>query len=234
MPHIPLIEDLTTGPIPAGSNILVEFDPTSQWYNASFTLGVGWLKTGGSVAYNTFAQPPENVRNRFRQLGLDDAELENAEQLRIIDWYTSSLGQKSKEKIAVPSLKVADLSIDFMKNQLTGPPIPDRIRITDNGSVHARFNEEKPWMEFLLTRGLQIAQTRKSTAITGLMTGVHSEWVYRQMEGAHDVVVDFKLEEASNGETIDVMRIRNARNVTFTKGWHRLRIGQNFEVTLEK
>jgi KaiC/GvpD/RAD55 family RecA-like ATPase len=234
MPHVPLIEDLTSVPVPAGSNILVEFDPASQWYNASFTIALGWLKTGGSVSYNTFAQPPESVRNRFRQSGLNVEELEKSEQLRIIDWYTASLGQKSKENISIPSLKVADLSIDFMKNQLTGPAISDRIRITDNGSVHGRFNDERSWVEFLLTRALQIAPTRKSTAITGLMTGVHSEWVYKQMEGAHDSIVDFRLEETSNGETTDVMRIRNARNVTFTKGWRRLKIGKNFEVTLDK
>ena len=38
MPHIPLIEDLTMGPVPAGSNISVEFAGASQWYGASVSI----------------------------------------------------------------------------------------------------------------------------------------------------------------------------------------------------
>jgi len=234
MPHLPIIEDLTTQPIPSGTNILVEFEPTSQWYNASITIAAGWLRTGGSISYNTYSQPPENVRNQLRRLGLKVEELETSEQLRIIDWYTASLGQKSSEKIATNSLKIADLSIDFAKTQLTGPPIPERIRISDNVSELARFNDEKSWVEFALTRGLPMARVRKSTAISGRMAGIHSDWAIRQIEGAMDCIVDFKLEEGSKGETIDITRIRSARNVPFVKGWHRLKIAKNFEVTLEK
>ena len=129
---------------------------------------------------------------------------------------------------------MADLSIEFSKGVLAGPPITGRLRISDNVSVLARFNDEKTWIEFGLTRGFPAARVRKSTAITGMMAGTHSEWAYKQNESAVDGIVDFKLEDASNGETIDVIRIRNLRNMNFTKGWHRLKIGENFEVTLDK
>jgi len=234
LPKIPLIEDLTKDSVPPGTNILVEFDPDSQWYNASVTIAAGWMKTGGGVSYNVFAQPPDSIRAQFKRLGLNSEELEKTEQLRIFDWYTASLGQKSKERFANDSLKVADLSIEFSKGVLAGPPITGRLRISDNVSVLARFNDEKTWIEFGLTRGFPAARVRKSTAITGMMAGTHSEWAYKQNESAVDGIVDFKLEDASNGETIDVIRIRNMRNTNFTKGWHRLKIGENFEVTLDK
>ena len=231
---MPLIEDLTRDPVPTGSNILVEFDPASQWLNASLTIAAGWIRTGGSVSYNTFAQPPATVRAQLNRLGMNTEELEAKSQLRIWDWYTASLGQKSKEKYAVDSLKAADLSIVHAKTQLPGPPIPDRLRISDNTSALGRFNDEKNWTEFVLTRGIPIAVSRQSTSLAGMMTGLHSEWVYKQIEGASDGTVDFKLDEEAKGETVDLIRIRNLRSALFTKGWHRLKIGESFEVTLEK
>jgi KaiC/GvpD/RAD55 family RecA-like ATPase len=213
LPRIPLIEDLTTAPIPAGSNILVEFDPASQWYNASLTIAAGWIRTGGSVSYNTFAQSPATVRAQLNRLGVNTEELEAKDQLRIWDWYTASLGQKSKEKYAIDSLKAADLSIVHAKTQLPGPPIPDRLRISDNTSALGRFNDEKSWIEFALTRGIPTAVSRQSTSLHGMMAGIHSDWAYKQVEGASDGTVDFKLDEEAKGETVDVMRVRNFRNV---------------------
>src|SRR3972149_2045862 len=98
MPRIPLIEDLTTGPIPAGSNLLVEFDPASQWYNASLSMAAGWLEEGGRVSYNTHGQAPADIRARLSRLRLDVPKLEEDGKLIIFDGYTMTLGQKSKEK----------------------------------------------------------------------------------------------------------------------------------------
>jgi hypothetical protein len=165
---------------------------------------------------------------------MNTEELEAKDQLRIWDWYTASLGQKSKEKYAVDSLKAADLSIVHSKTQLPGPPIPDRLRISDNTSVLGRFNDEKNWIEFVLTRGIPIAVSRQSTSLAGMMTGIHSDWAYNQIEGSSDGTVDFKLDEEDKGATTDIMRIKNLKSTFFTKGWHRLKIDENFEVTLEK
>ena len=106
MPRIQLIEDLTKEPIPPGCTILVEFDPASQWYNASLTIAARWLRTGGSVSYIAQSQSPDDVRSQLRQLGLTVEELEQKDRLWITDFYTASLGQKSKERFAVESLKV--------------------------------------------------------------------------------------------------------------------------------
>lgn len=115
MPRLPLIEDLTKGPVPPGSNILVEFDPASQWYNTSLTIAAGWLRTGGNVLYYVYTRPPDSIRTRLSRFGLNLEQLEKEEKLSIFDWYTATLGQKSKEDDAVDSLKVADLSIRYAK-----------------------------------------------------------------------------------------------------------------------
>ena len=234
LPRIPLIEDLTTGPIPHSSFLLVEFTGASQWYNASFTISAGWLKTGGGpLGYNSLAHPPDDVRSKLNELGLNCEQLESEDKLYITDLYTATLGQKSKEKIAIPSLKVADLSIEFSRNIMRGPPEPDTLAIVDNGSTLARFNDEKNWVEFILTRIIPSAKLLKNTGIAGIIREIHSAWVYEQLEAAADGIIDFSVEE--EGKTLrDVMRIRSMRNAHFDREWHELKIGENFEITLEK
>ena len=107
--RIALIEDLTQGPIPAGSNLLVEFEAASQWYAASVTIAAEWLTSGGTLVYSVAAQPPVNIRDQLKRMGLGVTELEAKNTLTIDDWYTATLGQKSSERMAVQSLKVADL-----------------------------------------------------------------------------------------------------------------------------
>ena len=41
--HIALIQDLLKGPLPPGSTLLVEYDPTSTWYQASLCIAAEWL-----------------------------------------------------------------------------------------------------------------------------------------------------------------------------------------------
>jgi KaiC/GvpD/RAD55 family RecA-like ATPase len=131
------------------------------------------------------------------------------------------------------SLKVADMSIQFAKEQVPGPPIPEFLGIMDNASVQARFNDEKAWIEFALTRAIPSSYTRKSTSIDGILRGAHSEWAYTQLEAAYDGIIDFKLEEDGRS-TRDLIRIRSMRDVLYDREWHELRIGHNFEVTLTK
>lgn len=232
MPKIPLIEDLTNGPVPQGSNILVEFDASSQWYNACVTILAGWFTTGGSATYLLSARPPENLRSQLRRFGLDSGELESKDTLRIWDFYSATLGQKSQERYGFDSLKVADLSIRISRGEMRRTPTPDHLYITENSSVLARFNDDKSWVEYLLSRALPAATITKSTSVRGIIIGVHSDSVYKQLEAAADGVIDLKVEEVG-GEARNLVRIRKMLNVTFDSRWHQLKVGENFEVTLE-
>ncbi len=231
MPLLPLIEGLAQGPISPGASILVEFDPSSLWYNATFTIAAGWLKSGGRVSYHAQTRPPHEIRAKLGQLGLDVDKLEKEDRLRIWDFYTLTLGKKSREKYAPPSLKVPDLSIWFAKAQLRTSP--DAIVIGENNSIVGRINDEKSWVEFWLNRYIPNARTSQVRHVGGLMLGVHSEWAYKQFESAADGIVDFKVEELS-GELRSLMRIRVMRDVAFDSRWHPLKIGENFEIKLEK
>ena len=237
MPRIPLIEDLTKEPIPPGSNVIVEYEATSQWFNASVTIAAGWLRQNGKVSYSAVAQSPAKVRETLNRLGIDCGRLEagphDEEPLRIWDFYASTLGLKSNEKLQVSSMKVADHSIFYVKQQFVLEQNPDRLAFVDDWSSYSRFNDEKSWVEFLLTRDFPVCSRNKMSNFGGLLKGIHSSWVYNRLESAADGIIDFKLEE--EGRTLrDVMRIRSMRSVHFDREWHELKIGDNFEVTLEK
>ncbi len=240
---MPLIEDLTKGPVPPGSNILAEFDPASQWYNTSLTIAAGWIRSGGVASYNVYDHPPDNVRLQLKHLGLDTERLEKEEKFRIVDWYTFQLGQKSKEKYANDSLKVADLSLFYSRTVITATRSPypgtryqlgpDVLRIADDEMVVLRFNDEKSFIDLWRTREIPTAPATKSTQILGAVKGVHSEHIYKNLEASVDGIIDLKIDE-EEGEVKNLMRIRNMRSVGYDSRWHRLKIDENFEVTLEK
>ncbi len=240
--RIALIEDLLKAPIPAGSSLLIEYDSTSAWYQASLSIAAEWSKSGGVVTYGVSAQPPENIRSQLARLGLNVAQLETDDKLRIFDWYTATLGRKSKEKYAFYSLKAADLSVLFAKylmatepdsvDSLPPTPSPDWLRIYDDVSCLSRFNEEKSWVEFIRTRLIPISSLWKSTGIGGVIRGVHSEWTYKNLEAACDGVIDIKQDE-SEGEAKSMLRIRSMRSVGFDSRWHELKVGENLEISLE-
>lgn len=227
-----MIEDLTQGPIPAGSNILVEYDAVSQWYNASITITGGWLKTGGRADYDAFARAPHDVRVKLRQIGLEPDVLEKEEKLNVTDWYTATLGQKSNEKHSHESLRISELSIYFAQTIMRGEAEPDHLYMVDDESTFARFNDERTWVELELTRIMPGFRKRMAIGFCAIMKGIHSDWVYKRLEGASDVIIDFKTDE-SGDEVRNLIRIRVMRDVRFDSRWHPLKIGENLEITLE-
>ncbi len=89
----------------------MEFDPASNWYAAALTIAAAWIRTGGRVFYPVTARPVDLIRTQLARLGINVQELEKSDVLQIWDGYSATLGQKSREKHAFDSLKVADLSI---------------------------------------------------------------------------------------------------------------------------
>ncbi len=239
--RISFIEDLLRAPLPPGASLLVEYDPTSVWYQASLNMAARWLREGGVATYNVAAQPPENIRSQLAQLRVDVKQLETADRLRVFDWYTATLGRKSNERLAFFSLKAADLSVLFSKylmatepdsvDSIPPTPSPDWLRIFDDVSCLSRVNEEKSWVEFVRTRMIPISSLWRSTGIVGIIRGIHSDWAYKNLEAACDGVIDIKQDE-TEGEITSLMRIRSMRMAGFDSHWHELKAGQNFELTL--
>jgi KaiC/GvpD/RAD55 family RecA-like ATPase len=73
----------------------------------------------------------------------------------------------------------------------------------------------------------------QSTIITALISDLHSNWVYRNLEAAVEGIIDVKLDEGSNPSR-NLMRIRSMRGVDYDGHWHPLRVANNLEVTIEE
>jgi KaiC/GvpD/RAD55 family RecA-like ATPase len=209
----------------------VEYDPASQWYNASLTIGAGWIKDGGRLSYHTAAQMPDKVRSQFDRLGFNARLLENEGKLELWDWYSCTLGRKSTEKLAMESLRVADMSIWWAKHRMHAAPTPDTLRIVDDVSSMARVNEEKSWVDFIVSRVVPSAAMLKSTRLIGMIRGTHSDWAYKTLEAAHDGIIDIRLKE-SGDEPKELIRIRTMRNVGFDRKWHELKLGKKLDISL--
>jgi len=211
--------------------ILVEFTGASQWYNAALTISSGWLKSGGKISYSATVHSPEDIRAGLRRLGVNYEECEREDKLRIWDFYAATLGMKSNEKFAYDSLKAADLSLRTAKEDMREAPQPEWLRVIENSSTWYRFNDEKTMMEVELSRFIPSFKVRQSTAIRAIMRDIHSNWVLQQLEGAHDGIIDFKLDESTDPAQ-NLFRIRSFRNVGYDGRWRKVGIGKNFEVTL--
>ncbi len=216
-----------------GCALIVEYDASSQCYNACITIAAGWIRTRGKVEYYVNTQSPDDIRGQLKRLGLDVDLAEKEDRLQLWDTYTVTLGQKSMEQYSYDSLKVSDLTVQYARDYMRSGPAPDVLLLSDNFSVLSRFNEEKVCVEYALYRAIPGRRSAKRTAIRGIMNGVHSEWAYRQLEGAANGIVDFRLQE-TGGETKNFMRIRTMRNVGFDSKWYPLRISENLELIVEK
>ena len=204
-----------------------------MWFNASLNIAVGWMRTGGLIGYNVGAQPPEDLRSQLRRIEPNIDEYETNEKLKVWDLYSATLGRKSPEKYAIQSLKVVDLSVAYSRDRMRLPPTPGLIEIVDDLTVFARFNDEKNWVEWELTRDFAAYKMQKVTNILGLIKGVQSEWAYRRLEAASDGVIEFKVDE-TNDPPRQMMRIRSMRPVGFDGRWHQLNVDGNARIVLVK
>ena len=182
---------------------------------------------------NLTLNSPDKLRARLQQSGFDTAKLEADDKLRIQDYYTATLGKISRESHPNP-VKVNEMTLAWAKvikwAEQNGPET-HLLRIWNNLSTLGRFNDEKTWVEFILSRDLLLGEKLGATTIRGIVKGVHEEWVYRRLEDSHDGIIDMKLEDAGK-ETLDMIRIRGMREVNFDRKWHQLKVDRTFTVSL--
>ena len=68
------------------------------------------------------------------------------------------------------------------------------------------------------------------------INSTHSTWFYKQLEGAVDGIVDFRIEarDRVGEEARTLMRIRFMKNVGFDGHWYSLIVKDNFEMAVER
>jgi KaiC/GvpD/RAD55 family RecA-like ATPase len=169
---IPILTNLVPDGIKPGRLFLVEFDPESQWLAVAATIAAGYLLAGGRVAYVAQLRSPETVKESLLALGVDISAATSEGRFTVDDYYSATLtggrldggGPSIFEQIdggvRLRSLKVADLSVELLKDMRQGPESggvfeawpPGALTVVESMSQMLRFNEEKPYLEWAISR----------------------------------------------------------------------------------
>jgi len=241
---IPILKELIPDGIEYGTMLLAEFEPDSIWYDASLTMAAQALRNGIKTDYHTFQRNPSEVGRAIARFGLDVRKLQEDGLFRIIDSYTVQTGLGEPEKprrgdqgmlTLTQSVRLSDWSIAAVQAIKTGVPELERSRfhIDDDTSVLLQYNAEKVFIDYWRTRTLPTARARETAFLNSAVVGVCSEAFYRQFESLCDGIIEFKREE-TGGTTNHLVRVKAMRGRKYDPQWHRLIVGENLEVILEK
>ena len=243
--HVPIFSDLVPGGFTYGANYLVEFQPSSLWYETSLTIAAQALSSGGRTQYHTFMHIPLEVRQALQNLGSDLKKLEHEDKFRLIDSYTSLTGLPIQPETADLTgrrrLSINDPSYleHYTENIVTilekGAPETDKrwLHIDDNTSIFNRYFKEQDVLNIFHTRVFQLTRILELSAFHSVVAGVWSESFYKQFEAQCDGVIDFKTEE-DEGQLENLVRVRSIRGKSCDSRWRHLRIEANGEVALDK
>jgi KaiC/GvpD/RAD55 family RecA-like ATPase len=231
-----ILRDLIPGGLDYGINLLVEFEPDSIWFEASFAIAADALKKQIRTDYHTWTRPPDRVRQALNRFGLDLKALEQEDLFRINDSYTSQTGLGTPEirdpAFSAGSVKIPDLSIVAAK-MVKNPEAVGmrRLHIDDNNSALTQYNDEKAVIDYYRTRIIPESKARELAAIHSLAVGVHSDSFYKQFELFCDGIIDFKSEP--RGDEIEhFTRTRLLRGKSWNSRWRSLRLSDNGAVTI--
>jgi KaiC/GvpD/RAD55 family RecA-like ATPase len=246
---IPLFSGLVTGGIRPGTIFAVEFDPESEWFSIATTIVALLVRSNRQASYLAMARPPADLGRDLTSLGVDVAACKSEGLLRVNDWYSPTLTggrlqttiggilEKTLGEQRVNSLKVADLSVEWLRQSKEsteskkGGNEEGRLVVVESLSEVLRFNEEKPLVEWVVTRVYPEERRVKHIALQGLITGIHSEWFYKRMEAASDGVIEVKVRDIE-GEAKSYLRLRSLRGQPHDSRWHLVEIKPNGEAVL--
>jgi KaiC/GvpD/RAD55 family RecA-like ATPase len=249
--NIPLLGSLIPGGLKPATILAVEFDPESQWFSMATTMTAKYILSNSYVGYLAMARPREDVIRDLSALGVDVSAAFKSGRLKIEDWYSATLsgggigtasGQEGEYETIegggrVASLRVADLSVEWLKQSqklpqdVVGSWPPGNLDVVESCSEQLRFNEEKPYAEWMANRVNPSERRNRSITLQGFVRGLHSEWFYKRMEAITDGVIDVSVRE-HEGESKSFLRLRSLRGQPYDGRWHKIDIQPNGETIL--
>jgi KaiC/GvpD/RAD55 family RecA-like ATPase len=237
---LPIFERILPDGVEFGTNLLVEFEPDSAWYEASLTIVAQALRNGHKALYHTFQHPPADVEHDLKKLGLDLAKLQGDGFFEILDSLavqTGGLNPVSQEEPIAKSLKIPDLSISaaqiIRKGRDEGVPEEEKwwVHVDDNTAIITRYNPENNVLDFWRTRHFPFSRLTKEITIYSMLKGTVSETFLSQVETISDGIIDFKRED-KEGEVVQLFRVRRMRGRKFNSRWQQLNVSETGEVTI--
>ena len=237
---LPVFERLIPDGVEFGTNLLVEFDPDSAWYETSLTIVAQALRKGRKAMYHTFQHLPSDIEHDLGQFGLDLTKLRDHGMFQIMDSFavqTGGLNPIGQEYPVAKSLKVPDLSIaaaqEIRKEREEGVPEEETwwVHVDDNTGIMTRYNSDVNLLDFWRTRHVPLTRLAQNIMVFSILNGTVSENFRAQFETINDGIIDFKREERE-GEVAQLIRVRRLRGRRFESRWQRLNVTETGEVML--
>jgi KaiC/GvpD/RAD55 family RecA-like ATPase len=245
--HVPIFSDIVPGGFTYGANYLVEFQPSSLWYETSLTIAAKAVKVGVRTHYHTFMHIPREIRQGLQRLEVDVKKLEGEDKFRLIDSYTGLTGLPiqpesshiSKQFTRAPAYNDPSWLESYTANIVSliekGAPDADKkwLHIDDNTSIFNRYFKEQDVVNLFQTRVFQMTRLLELSAFHSVVAEVWSDSFYKQFEAQCDGVIDFKAEE-DEGQLENYVRIRSLRGKSCDSRWRHLHLEENGQVVLDR
>ncbi len=232
---LPFFERLLPAGIDYGTNLLIEFDSDSIWYEASLTVAAQALRKEQKTLYHTFQHVPADVSRGLTNLGLDLHKLQKDGIFKILDSFAvqTGLSPVEQEDPIARSLKIPDLSIAAAQAFKRGYSEEEKhwLHIDDNTAILTRYNPETAIFDYWRTRMVPASRTVGEIMLYSILRGTVSDMFRSQFESINDGIIDFRCEEKER-EIEHFIRVRVMRGKRFNSRWQRLNIVENGEVTL--
>lgn len=237
LPELPILSELIPSRLSFGTLLLVEFDPESLWYETSLMLGASALGLGVRTDYHTFTRTPPEIRKRLGAFGVDVKKMEEEDLLWITDSYsvTTNLALPQRpQEVVTSSVNLGEWSEDERVKILAEfkEVGKRRLHIDDNMGVLLEYNDEKTFVNYWRIRSIPYTRASENFALHGMLAGVASETLYKQLESLSDGILDFRSSE-NQGELQHFVRLRTLRDKSCDTRWRRLSLDKNGRVSID-
>ncbi len=234
---LPMLKELIPEGVDYGSNLLVEFEPRSIWFEASLTLAAQAVKEGVKTEYHTFQMGPKEIRKALARMGVNAEAAHANGDFDIIDSHTIQSGigvPETLDQVVSQSVKLSDWSIGFVKLLKAGIQQQNLrwLHVDDNTGVLLEYNQEKDFIDLWRTRVIPYIRQCESVLLYSVAKGVASDAFYKKVESLCDGIIDFKSEEEKESAPGQFVRVSLMRGRTVDSRWRRLQLQGNGEVTL--
>jgi KaiC/GvpD/RAD55 family RecA-like ATPase len=232
---VPFLEFLGFAGLEPGRILLVEFEPHSAWYEASYTIAAQAIRAGIRTDYHVFQHEPADVTEALTRLGVEVGAARRKGIFRLIDSYTVQ-GNLAPSKPTEPygfaslSLRLKEWKRGALR-VLRESGERDILHIDDNDSLLATANSEDEILDFFQGRAFAAARSKRITFLHGYSTGVHSDRFYHRLESFVDGILDFAAWE-NRGQIDQIARARVLRGTTVDSRWRLLQVSRRGEVKI--
>ena len=224
---LPILSELF-GEIPFGRVLLATYDPDSQYGTLMVNIAAEHLKLGGDLLYLVSSRPVVEVRQQFKELGVDVEEYERKDSAVLFDVYSTLMSVKSSEKYQSKASNLNEVSIAISES---APQWPAGTLVIGESFSHMAFDQENVFVKFS-RKLVGVWRNQGTIMIVGLAAELHPPEFYQEMKLVSDGILEIKLREHSK-EMINTIRARSMKGQSCDSRWRKILFDPRMKASLQ-